>query len=84
MLQTLERSVLDSFLADTDSVLVMTLEDGFSRLLLHAICKYLGLESASEDADACRVTVVSNATDTPFARLVTHTQCFASFSAMQP
>eukprot|EP00048_Salpingoeca_helianthica_P015432 m.226747 g.226747 ORF g.226747 m.226747 type:complete len:260 (-) comp17023_c0_seq1:234-1013(-) len=65
----IESDVLEAFGADPAAVLVLTLGDSFQRLMLHAICQYLSLESNSETIDGARVTTVKHASpDLGFVR----------------
>nr|XP_054764563.1 R3H domain-containing protein 4-like [Lytechinus pictus] len=55
-----EEELLMWFMEDPGSVFISTLHSSFDRLLLHAVCQYLGLSSESFDCDGQRQTRVEN------------------------
>ncbi|XP_029002819.1 R3H domain-containing protein 4 [Betta splendens] len=56
----LENSLLNFFKAEPHSVYTTNLASSFERLLLHAICQYMDLSSASTDNNGSRQTKVVN------------------------
>uniref|UniRef100_A0A3P8WUW4 R3H domain containing 4 n=2 Tax=Cynoglossus semilaevis TaxID=244447 RepID=A0A3P8WUW4_CYNSE len=59
-LETYEESLLSFFEAQPHSVYTTNLTSSFERLLLHAVCQYMGLVSASTDYNGTRQTEVVN------------------------
>ncbi|XP_029905940.1 R3H domain-containing protein 4 [Myripristis murdjan] len=59
-LEVLEESLLSFFHAQPHSVYTTNLGSSFERLLLHAICQYMDLVSASTDCNGARQTEVVN------------------------
>ncbi|KAM4575389.1 R3H domain-containing protein 4 [Fundulus diaphanus] len=59
-LEVIEENLLSFFSADPHSVYTTILSSSFERLLLHAICQYMDLVSASIDSDGSRQTEVVN------------------------
>uniref|UniRef100_A0A1A7YS04 R3H domain containing 4 n=1 Tax=Iconisemion striatum TaxID=60296 RepID=A0A1A7YS04_9TELE len=59
-LEVLEENLLSFFSAEPRSVYTTILSNSFERLLLHAICQYMDLVSASIDNNGCRQTEVVN------------------------
>uniref|UniRef100_A0A3Q2PRD4 R3H domain containing 4 n=1 Tax=Fundulus heteroclitus TaxID=8078 RepID=A0A3Q2PRD4_FUNHE len=59
-LEVIEDNLLSFFSADPHSVYTTILSSSFERLLLHAICQYMDLVSASIDSDGSRQTEVVN------------------------
>lgn len=55
-----EEELLSWFSEDPASVFISTLHSSFDRLLLHAVCQYLGLSSESFDCEGQRQTRVEN------------------------
>ncbi|KAL4658809.1 R3H domain-containing protein 4 [Arapaima gigas] len=60
ILEVLEEDLLQFFVAHPHSVYITTLGSSFERLLLHAICQYMDLVSASTDCNGARQTEVVN------------------------
>ncbi|KAM9762306.1 R3H domain-containing protein 4 [Menidia menidia] len=60
MLVGLEENLMSFFNAEPRSVYTTNLGSSFERLLLHAICQYMDLVSASSDHKGCRRTEVVN------------------------
>ncbi|XP_008277591.1 R3H domain-containing protein 4 [Stegastes partitus] len=60
MLEVLEQNLLSFFNAQPHSVYKTNLTSSFERLLLHAICQYMDLISASSDYKGSRQTEVTN------------------------
>lgn len=59
-LEILEENVLSFFIAQPNSVYTTNLASSFERLLLHAVCQYMDLVSASSDYNGSRQTEVVN------------------------
>ncbi|XP_060734101.1 R3H domain-containing protein 4 isoform X1 [Tachysurus vachellii] len=59
-LEILESDLLSFFEAHPQSIYVAELSNSFERLLLHAICQYMDLASASTDCNGSRQTKVVN------------------------
>ncbi|XP_028818239.1 R3H domain-containing protein 4 isoform X2 [Denticeps clupeoides] len=59
-LQALEDQVLNFFVETPQSVYTTNLSSSFQRLLLHAVCQYMDLISASSDCNGVRQTKVVN------------------------
>ncbi|KAI9517416.1 hypothetical protein NQZ68_004633 [Dissostichus eleginoides] len=59
-LEILEENVLSFFIAQPNSVYTTNLASSFERLLLHAVCQYMELVSASSDYNGSRQTEVVN------------------------
>ncbi|MCJ8737840.1 hypothetical protein PDJAM_G00028700 [Pangasius djambal] len=59
-LELLESDLLTFFEAHPQSIYVTKLNNSFERLLLHAICQYMDLASASTDCNGARQTKVVN------------------------
>uniref|UniRef100_A0A669EAK1 R3H domain containing 4 n=1 Tax=Oreochromis niloticus TaxID=8128 RepID=A0A669EAK1_ORENI len=59
-LEVLEENLLSFFNAQPHSVYTTNLSSSFERLLLHAICQYMDLVSASSDYNGLRQTEVVN------------------------
>ncbi|XP_062306779.1 R3H domain-containing protein 4 [Osmerus eperlanus] len=59
-LELLEENLLSFFAAQPQSVYTTHLRSSFERLLLHAICQYMDLVSASSDFKGARQTEVMN------------------------
>lgn len=59
-LEVLEENLLSFFNAEPHSVYTTNLTSSFERLLLHAICQYMDLVSASTDYNGSRQTEVVN------------------------
>ncbi|XP_058871008.1 R3H domain-containing protein 4-like [Acipenser ruthenus] len=59
-LEFLEEKLMVFFSAQPQSVFKAVLESSYERLLLHAICQYMDLVSASSDCDGKRQTEVVN------------------------
>ncbi|TSM94633.1 R3H domain-containing protein 4 [Bagarius yarrelli] len=59
-LELLESDLLTFFEAHPQSIYVAELSNSFERLLLHAICQYMDLASASTDCNGARQTKVKN------------------------
>ncbi|KAK5607826.1 hypothetical protein CRENBAI_010505 [Crenichthys baileyi] len=59
-LEVIEENLLGFFSADPQSVYTTILSSSFERLLLHAICQYMDLVSASIDYNGSRQTEVVN------------------------
>ncbi|XP_041087123.1 R3H domain-containing protein 4-like [Polyodon spathula] len=59
-LEFLEEKLMGFFSAQPQSVFKAVLESSYERLLLHAICQYMDLVSASSDCDGKRQTEVVN------------------------
>ncbi|MEQ2227630.1 hypothetical protein ILYODFUR_000289 [Ilyodon furcidens] len=59
-LEVIEENLLSFFSADPQSVYTTILSSSFERLLLHAICQYMDLVSASIDYNGSRQTEVVN------------------------
>ncbi|XP_076880516.1 R3H domain-containing protein 4 isoform X2 [Brachyhypopomus gauderio] len=62
-LQLLETNLLTFFEAQPHSIYITNLGSSFERLLLHAICQYMDLVSASSDCNGARQTKVVNKQD---------------------
>ncbi|XP_018601282.1 R3H domain-containing protein 4 [Scleropages formosus] len=60
ILEVLEEDLLRFFVAQPHSVYITRLGSSFERLLLHAICQYMDLVSASTDCNGARQTEVVN------------------------
>lgn len=60
MLEVIEENLLSFFSAEPHSVYTTILSSSFERLLLHAICQYMDLVSASIDYNGSRQTEVMN------------------------
>ncbi|XP_061594537.1 R3H domain-containing protein 4 [Cololabis saira] len=60
MLEVLEENLLSFFRAEPNSVYTTNLSSSFERLLLHAICQYMELDSASTNHNGSRQTEVVN------------------------
>uniref|UniRef100_A0A9J7X8L8 R3H domain containing 4 n=1 Tax=Cyprinus carpio carpio TaxID=630221 RepID=A0A9J7X8L8_CYPCA len=60
VLEGLESDLLGFFMADPHSIYITKLSNSYERLLLHAICQYMDLTSASSDCDGARQTEVVN------------------------
>ncbi|KAM4548834.1 R3H domain-containing protein 4 [Odontesthes bonariensis] len=60
MLEVLEENLVSFFSANPGSVYTTNLSSSFERLLLHAICQYMDLVSASTDYKGSRQTEVVN------------------------
>lgn len=59
-LEVLEEHLLSFFNAQPHSVYTTNLASSFERLLLHAVCQYMDLVSASTDYNGSRQTEVVN------------------------
>ncbi|XP_044056481.1 R3H domain-containing protein 4 [Siniperca chuatsi] len=59
-LEVLEENLLSFFIAQPHSVYTTSLASSFERLLLHAVCQYMDLVSASTDNKGSRQTEVVN------------------------
>uniref|UniRef100_UPI003AAD5D88 R3H domain-containing protein 4 n=1 Tax=Centroberyx gerrardi TaxID=166262 RepID=UPI003AAD5D88 len=59
-LEVLEENLLSFFNAQPHSVYTTNLGSSFERLLLHAVCQYMDLVSASSDCNGARQTEVVN------------------------
>ncbi|XP_029285307.1 R3H domain-containing protein 4 [Cottoperca gobio] len=59
-LEILEENLLSFFIAQSHSVYTTNLASSFERLLLHAVCQYMDLVSASTDYNGSRQTEVVN------------------------
>lgn len=59
-LEVLEENLLSFFGAQPHSVYTTNLGSSFERLLLHAVCQYMDLVSASSDCNGARQTDVMN------------------------
>lgn len=59
-LEVLEENLLSFFMAQPRSVYTTNLASSFERLLLHAVCQYMDLVSASTDYNGSRQTEVVN------------------------
>ncbi|XP_070765577.1 R3H domain-containing protein 4 [Enoplosus armatus] len=59
-LELLEENLLSFFIAQPHSVYTTNLASSFERLLLHAVCQYMDLVSASTDNNGSRQTEVVN------------------------
>ncbi|KAF7656315.1 hypothetical protein LDENG_00043680 [Lucifuga dentata] len=59
-LEVLEEGLLSFFKAQPHSVYTTNLSSSFERLLLHAVCQYMDLVSASTDCNGARQTEVVN------------------------
>ncbi|PWA21188.1 hypothetical protein CCH79_00009351, partial [Gambusia affinis] len=62
-LEVIEENLLSFFSAEPHSVYTTILSSSFERLLLHAICQYMDLVSASIDYNGSRQTEVMNKQD---------------------
>ncbi|KAG5850844.1 R3H domain-containing protein 4 [Anguilla anguilla] len=62
-LEVLEEDLLRFFAAQPHSVYTTRLGSSFERLLLHAVCQYMDLVSASSDCNGARQTEVVNKQD---------------------
>ncbi|XP_034387100.1 R3H domain-containing protein 4 [Cyclopterus lumpus] len=62
-LEVLEENLLSFFIAQPHSVYTTNLASSFERLLLHAVCQYMDLVSASSDYNRSRQTEVVNKQD---------------------
>ncbi|KAM4628675.1 R3H domain-containing protein 4 [Polymixia lowei] len=62
-LEVLEERLLSFFTAQPQSVYTTNLSSSFERLLLHAVCQYMDLVSASSDCNGARQTAVVNKQD---------------------
>ncbi|XP_068446105.1 R3H domain-containing protein 4 [Clinocottus analis] len=62
-LEILEENLLSFFIAQPHSVYTTNLASSFERLLLHAVCQYMDLVSASSDCNRSRQTEVVNKQD---------------------
>uniref|UniRef100_A0A8C1B0G2 R3H domain containing 4 n=2 Tax=Cyprinus carpio TaxID=7962 RepID=A0A8C1B0G2_CYPCA len=60
VLEGLESSLLGFFKAHPQSVYTTKLSSSYERLLLHAVCQYMALTSASSDCNGARQTEVVN------------------------
>ncbi|XP_026076917.1 R3H domain-containing protein 4-like [Carassius auratus] len=60
VLEGLESSLLGFFMAHPHSIYITKLSSSYERLLLHAVCQYMALTSASSDCDGARQTEVVN------------------------
>lgn len=60
VLEGLESDLLGFFMADPHSIYITKLSNSYERLLLHAICQYMDLTSASSDCNGARQTEVVN------------------------
>ncbi|XP_014872492.1 R3H domain-containing protein 4 [Poecilia latipinna] len=63
MLEVIEEDLLSFFSAEPHSVYTTVLSSSFERLLLHAICQYMDLVSASINYNGSRQTEVTNKQD---------------------
>eukprot|EP00037_Helgoeca_nana_P032589 m.414558 g.414558 ORF g.414558 m.414558 type:complete len:252 (+) comp29370_c0_seq1:319-1074(+) len=80
LIASIEQDLRESFTNDAESVYIETC-DCWNRALLHAVSRYLGLNSMSETVDGQRVTTVSNPHETfspPQARLAARRPCVQS------
>ncbi|KAG7282812.1 hypothetical protein CRUP_012201, partial [Coryphaenoides rupestris] len=59
-LEVLEEGVLDFFNAQPHAIYTVKLASSFERLLLHAVCQYMDLVSASSNCKGARQTEVVN------------------------
>lgn len=60
VLEGLESDLLGFFMAHPHSIYITKLSNSYERLLLHAICQYMDLTSASSDCNGARQTEVVN------------------------
>ncbi|CAM4732936.1 hypothetical protein PO909_020823 [Leuciscus waleckii] len=60
VLEGLESDLLGFFMAHPHSIYITKLSSSYERLLLHAICQYMDLTSASSDCNGARQTEVVN------------------------
>ncbi|RXN06936.1 R3H domain-containing 4-like protein [Labeo rohita] len=60
VLEGLESDLLRFFMAHPHSIYITKLSSSYERLLLHAICQYMDLTSASSDCNGARQTKVVN------------------------
>ncbi|XP_043108665.1 R3H domain-containing protein 4 [Puntigrus tetrazona] len=60
VLEGLESDLLGFFVAHPHSIYITKLSNSYERLLLHAICQYMDLTSASSDCNGARQTEVVN------------------------
>ncbi|KAG1934388.1 R3H domain-containing protein 4 [Pimephales promelas] len=63
VLEGLESDLLDFFMTEPHSIYTTKLSSSYERLLLHAVCQYMDLTSASSDCDGARQTQVVNKQD---------------------
>ncbi|XP_022089182.1 R3H domain-containing protein 4-like [Acanthaster planci] len=63
MLQNHEEDLVPWFTDDPGAVFISHITCSFDRLLLHAVCQYLDLQSTSYDCDGRRQTKVENSQD---------------------
>ncbi|XP_073682133.1 R3H domain-containing protein 4 [Garra rufa] len=63
MLEGLESNLLGFFMAHPHSIYITKLSSSYERLLLHAICQYMDLTSASSGCNGARQTKVVNKQD---------------------
>ncbi|XP_051957163.1 R3H domain-containing protein 4 [Xyrauchen texanus] len=60
VLEGLESALLGFFMAHPNSIYLTKLSSSYERLLLHAVCQYMDLTSASSDCNGARQTEVVN------------------------